>query len=328
VKKAPKANQAEIPNIAVFNEVCQKYPETGDELVEKLIFVMGSMKLLRTDENHSLSFEIIVVNEDNESVSILWSQTKTGWADKIITRNEKDDKACVYRLFMKYYLEIPSTERSGPFFRHWSAPKNAYILWGGTKGLGYKKSAAIPRKILGIFVTSLPTDIQEEEKSGVRSKTRSSFANNKIGLNRYSGHTLKRFGGTVARSSGMTEKQFLKEGNWQSSATADRYDDFNVETAKERNNFMFTKLAGGKRPVGSDTDFEEEPEPPRKKIKLGQKSSPVIESDLDPFVAEPVNNVSPYDFTKPVWPFGQMPQVTYNHCTFYSGVLPEPSNPK
>lgn len=237
VKDTIKANmskctvqQAETLSDEVVKSILLYYPESGKMLMQKAFFCIGLFAAFRVDDLERLKRDSITFNESNRRVAIRLQQSKTGPCLQIIPGLSSDLPGCPYRIIKNFYdSSNQNCNVSSSVWRRYIDSSHTY----SKQKVGINTLRNWIKDILSfpLVLELLPSDVQEEHRTGVKSQ---SNKGSRIGLNRYTGHSMRRTTATLLSSiESVTFTELQRIGRWSSPSTAQRYID-NNEASKAR----------------------------------------------------------------------------------------------
>lgn len=251
VKTNSEPQKADVLSAEIVATILSEYPENHEnyEIQQKLFFVLTQFCAFRVDDAMQMTFHNICVT--NDKIVIKLDDSKTGRVQFVLKQNEKCPKICPVRIFMVYWSRICAIEPKPQDARFWLTP-SMKRLQNDTKQVSYAFSKPVGvntirlwfKKILSKFIDILPADVQEECRTGVRSATRSSLTNDRIGLERFTGHSGRRTSATVlAGIEQITPLELQKLGRWKNMSTVQEYvDKKTVEKVQEKINNFYTGI--------------------------------------------------------------------------------------
>lgn len=253
--KEQKTEQAAVLSDKVVSDILAFYPEEGKDLMLKTFFVIGLFAAFRIDDLDQITRDLIQFNSANRTVKIILNRSKTGPCEQIIPgMGNQDHPCCPYRIIKLYYdTTAKSNNMKGSLWMRYIQKKNGQGYFGIQK-IGINTLRKWIKEILGHpkVYPQLPEDVRMEHENKMKHPTNHG---KRIGLDRFTGHTLRRTAATLLSSlESVNFNELQRLGRWKSAATSQRYIENNEESKARTVRKLLNSVTGEEKVVVEDNN--------------------------------------------------------------------------
>jgi hypothetical protein len=217
-----------------------KPSKTGAEVERVAIFIWKISSAQRTDNMTYVTFEMIIIDRNRQTITVRIPRTKTSGHHEItFCANNNHTFMSPYHLILAYIEMIPEQDRVGRLWRLWNESKSSFHT---RRFLGKGAIAQSMIKILEPCLDILRQEIQDEETLGhlIASQDQKS----RFGIHRYTGHTPRRSVATIWQViDTLTDQELMDLGRWKNPKTMKRYQENNYTKRVHVQNKFATALS-------------------------------------------------------------------------------------